>query len=189
MEIYILFAFTLALELTCTAMVIFSLILPERRFWPPRGGTSRGRSLMLVLFNLISAGIIILGILDWEGGEYPRWIRIGGGLLWIAGMVLAVRAVSCLGIKNTSGISSELVIKGPYRWTRNPQYLGFMASLIGWGMTTSSPLTMVAGLVGWVPLCLVPRIEEPWLLEVYGEAYQEYLQGTPRFLFSQSKGR
>jgi protein-S-isoprenylcysteine O-methyltransferase Ste14 len=189
MIIRLLFSCILTLELICTAMVIFSMLQPEKKIWPPKEEDSPGGILMQALFNLTAVGIILLGILDWGKTVLPVLVRILGGLTWLAGMALAVWAVICLGVKNTTGKMSGLTTKGPYRWTRNPQYLGFMASLIGWGMTTSSPLAMVAGLVGWVPLCLVPRIEEPWLLEVYGEAYQEYLQGTPRFLFSQSKGR
>jgi protein-S-isoprenylcysteine O-methyltransferase Ste14 len=97
-------------------------------------------------------------------------------------MGLAIRGVTCLGIKNTTGSSTGLVIKGPYRWTRNPQYLGFMLGLLGWGLMSGSTYTLIAGIAGWVPLYLVPRTEEPWLLEKYGSQYQEYLHCVPRYL-------
>lgn len=138
---------------------------------------------MLLLFNLTGGGIITQGILDWQGAALPVWIQACGGISWLAGMILAVMAVTCLGVINTTGNSSGLVIKGPYRWTRNPQYLGMMVALIGWGLMTGSILTLITGGMAWIPLCLVPRTEEPWLLERYGAAYQEYLQSVPRFLW------
>ena len=137
---------------------------------------------MLLLFNLTGAGIITLGILDWGAGSFPFWIRLFGGLFWMAGMVLAVKAIIILGAKNTSGNPIELVVKGPYRWTRNPQYLGFMVGLIGWGLMSNSIFTLAGGIAGCLPLILVPRAEEPWLLEKFGPAYAEYLKKTPRFL-------
>ena len=138
---------------------------------------------MLLLFNLTSGGIITLGILDWQRAAFPVWIRACGGLPWLAGMILAVRAVTSLGVINTTGNSSGLVIKGPYRWTRNPQYLGCMLALLGWGLMTGSILTLITGGMAWITLYLVPRAEEPWLLERYGAAYQEYQQRVPRFLW------
>ena len=137
---------------------------------------------MLFLFYLTDGGIITLGILDWGGEGFPVWIRLIGGLLWLTGMILAVWAVACLGIKNTTGNPSELVIIGPYCWTRNPQYLGFMAGLIGWGLLSGSILTLITGTTGWLPLILIPRTEEPWLLDKFRSAYAEYLTTTPRFL-------
>ena len=138
---------------------------------------------MPAFFNLTAFGIILLGVLDWKTGFSDSWNRVIGGLLWITGMGLAIRGVTCLGIKNTTGSSTGLVIKGPYRWTRNPQYLGFMLGLIGWGLMSDSTYTLIAGIAGWIPLYLVPCVEEPWLVDKYGAEYADYLKTIPRFLF------
>lgn len=182
MAIYALFAVIIFLEMICTAIVLFSLFRPLDRIWPPKSDRSPERILMLLLFNLSSGGIITLGVLDWNAWFVPVWVRGIGGGFWAAGMSLAIQAVTCLGTKNTTGIHSGLVIKGPYRWTRNPQYLGFMLGLIGWGLLSASPFTLIAGMGSCIPLFLIPRAEEPWLLERYGAAYADYLQQVPRFL-------
>jgi protein-S-isoprenylcysteine O-methyltransferase Ste14 len=82
----------------------------------------------------------------------------------------------------TSGDEGVLVRRGPYRFSRNPQYVGFIIGLIGWAFVTSSALTLVVSLVGVVPLVLVPFAEEPWLAAKYGSAYEEYRRAVPRFI-------
>lgn len=173
----------ISLEIMCSILVAVSIIRPEHRFWPPKENRSPRGMFVQLLFNLIAGGIITLGALDWNSWVEPFWIRGLGGGLWLGGTALAIWAMAVLGLKNTTGFPGEFILQGPYRWTRNPQYLGFMVGLLGWGMMANSPWTLLAGLVGWVPLILVPRAEEPWLLEKYGQAYQEYQQKVPRFLF------
>ena len=137
---------------------------------------------MPAFFNLTAVSIILLGVLDWNTASYKSWMRVIGGLLWVSGMSLAIWAVSCLGLKISSGSSSGLIVHGPYRWTRNPQYLGFMLGLIGWGLMTGSSCTLIAGIAGWIPLYPVPWTEEPWIMETYWNAYNEYKKNKPRFL-------
>ena len=76
----------------------------------------------------------------------------------------------------------QLVRRGPYRFSRNPQYVGFMAALVGWAFVASSGLTLVASLAGTIPLVLVPFAEEPWLATRLGAAYEEYRRTVPRFI-------
>lgn len=76
--------------------------------------------------------------------------------------------------------ADQLVADGPFRYVRNPLYLGslmmaagigLMASPIGW-------LVLMAG-IGFVILRLIGR-EEAFLLEKQGDAYGAYLERVPR---------
>jgi protein-S-isoprenylcysteine O-methyltransferase Ste14 len=76
--------------------------------------------------------------------------------------------------------AERLVADGPFRYVRNPLYLGslmmaagigLMASPIGW-------LVLMAGIV-FAMLRLIGR-EEAFLLEKQGEAYRAYLERVPR---------
>jgi len=58
--------------------------------------------------------------------------------LGLAGNALALWAIAALGIAPTSGDESMLVYRGPYRFSRNPQYVGFIAALIGWALLTNA---------------------------------------------------
>ena len=102
--------------------------------------------------------------------------------LGLAGNALALWAIAALGIAPTSGDESMLVYRGPYRFSRNPQYVGFIAALIGWALLTNSVLALIVSLAGITPLLLVPLAEEPWLRERLGAAYADYQHTVPRFI-------
>jgi protein-S-isoprenylcysteine O-methyltransferase Ste14 len=174
---------TLAAEVLITVLVVISIALPQRRIWPPPRPRSWEGYLTWLLFITSGAGTVCLGIVDWGSMALAPWIRFAvGAPLWCAGNALALWAVAVLGIASSFGEESQLVRRGPYRFSRNPQYVGFMAALVGWALVASSGLTLVASLVGTIPLVLVPFAEEPWLATRLGTAYEEYRGSVPRFI-------
>jgi len=104
--------------------------------------------------------------------------------LWLAGNTLASWGLLTLGLAASFGGDGALIRHGPYRYSRNPQYLGFMISLVGWGILSGSPLTIAASLFGIVPLILVAFAEEPWLAAKYPIGYQDYKHTVTRFFVS-----
>jgi protein-S-isoprenylcysteine O-methyltransferase Ste14 len=178
-----LFHVTLAAEVLSAAAVIFSILLPGRRIWPPRRAGSWERVTMLALFLLSGVGVVLLGILDRNSYVFPAWVRIALGVpLGLAGNGLALWAVVTLGLASTSGEAGALVQGGPYRFSRIPQYLGFLLALAGWALMTDSSLATFASLTGIIPIILVPFAEEPWLRERLGGTYADYLRTVPRFI-------
>ena len=178
-----LFYLTLAAEALAALCVIVSIVFPRRRIWPPPGQHSWQGYLMWLLFSVSAAGVATLGIVGWGELAFAGWIRfIVGAPLGFAGNALALWAMVALGIAPSLGGNSTLVCRGPYRFSRNPQYVGFIAALIGWAFLTSSGLTLLASFMGVVPLALVPFAEEPWLLARHGAAYEEYKRTVPRFV-------
>ncbi len=178
-----IFTLTLAAEMLTTVVVAISIALPQQRIWPPPQKHSWEQPLMLILFFISGGGVILLGILDWDSFNLPVGVRVGAGVpLGIAGNGLALWAVAALGVASTAGEAGALTRHGPYRFSRNPQYVGFMLSLAGWALITNSALTLIVSLAGIVPLVLVPFAEEPWLLEKYGATYAEYRRAVPRFI-------
>ena len=70
----------------------------------------------------------------------------------------------------------------PYRWSRNPQCVGFILGYVGYALLCSSSLALAtAGLLGIV-LGMSPFAEEPWLRERFGSEYGNYASRVPRFL-------
>jgi len=177
------FIITLIAETLTTLVVAISILVPQQRIWPPDKGKTWGKPVMLILFNIAAVGVILLGILDWNSSIIPIWARIAIGLsLWLIGNILAAWAVVSLGLARTSGEANTLIRRGPYRFSRNPQYLGFMLGLAGWALHTNSVLTMIASMAAFLPLILAPFAEEPWLQARYGQAFDEYRRSVPRFL-------
>lgn len=101
-----------------------------------------------------------------------------------AGVGLVAAGMSRFGgPRQVSGMNDDqLAASGVYRWSRNPQYVGYVALLIGLSTARRSPLAAVlaAGAAGafawWVP------VEERHLRQTYGESYRQYTQQAPRWL-------
>lgn len=179
----IFFWITLTAELLSAAGVLYSRLAPNQRIWPPPGATSWQARLMWLLFLLSSLGMAGTGILDWGSQALPGWLRLALGLpLWLGGIALGIWALWALKIPASLGSQSGLLRRSPYAHSRNPQYLGFIAALLGWGVVTSSSLALLAGMAGCLALILAPFAEEPWLQSLYGDEYLSYMQTTPRFI-------
>ena len=76
-----------------------------------------------------------------------------------------------------------LVIAGPYRWVRNPMYIGAGAALFGAALYYHS-----LALVGYALLFVVMTngfvllYEEPHLRRVFGQPYEDYLRTVRRWI-------
>ena len=79
--------------------------------------------------------------------------------------------------------SSSLVIRGIYRYSRNPMYLGFLLLLIAWGCYLQSGVALLL-----LPLFVLYMNwfqitpEERHLLHKFGADYQAYLTQVRRWL-------
>lgn len=186
----VVFSVAIAAEVLSAAAVGISIVSPRRRIWPPPHQSSWVGHLMWLLFGVSASGVVALGIIDWDSLDLPLSIRWALGVpMWSGGNLVASWAIVVLGMASTSGAERALIRRGPYRFSRNPQYVGFIMGLIGWAIVTSSRLTLAASLVGVIPLVLAPFAEEPWLLERYGTAYEGYRQAVPRFIHQRGHGR
>jgi protein-S-isoprenylcysteine O-methyltransferase Ste14 len=179
----LIFLITLGAEVLTIIALVISIALPQRRIWPPCQRHSWNQYYILVLFIVSGAGMILLGMLDWGSFIIPSCVRVVIGFpLWLVGNILAIWAIAILGISPTSGDEGALVYRGPYCFSRNPQYFGFILALVGWALMTNSAFVLNLALVGIIPLLLVPFAEESWLLEKHGLAYAEYKRTVPRFI-------
>ncbi len=81
-------------------------------------------------------------------------------------------------------LKNGLVTEGPYAYSRNPQYVGFILFVIGMTMYWPTLITIPMG----VALCLayfwLARREERELAKTFGDTYSEYARHAPRFFGS-----
>ena len=80
----------------------------------------------------------------------------------------------------------ELALSGPYRWSRNPQYVGWLLFLLGFALNDWSRWCLVALLIVGISLHLLVLIEEQHLRRVFGEPYVEFCRRVPRYWSSRS---
>jgi len=77
----------------------------------------------------------------------------------------------------------QLVVRGPYRYVRNPMISGVLLVLIGEALLLLSwPHATWALLFFVINAIYIPLLEEPMLAERFGESYREYGRHVPRLL-------
>jgi protein-S-isoprenylcysteine O-methyltransferase Ste14 len=75
------------------------------------------------------------------------------------------------------------VVRGPYRFTRNPMISGVISILFGEAFILGSPAHGVwAASFLALNLTYIPLVEEPQLERRFGDAYRHYRRHVPRFL-------
>ena len=125
---------------------------------------------------------------------HPAALRLGrtlgvaaGGLVAVTGIALIVSARVWFTRTGQSPVpwkpTPTLIFGGPYRFTRNPMYLGATAMLVGLGVALDNlwiclfaPVAL--GIVHFV--AVLP--EERYLREKFGESYTRYLARVRRYL-------
>jgi protein-S-isoprenylcysteine O-methyltransferase Ste14 len=76
-----------------------------------------------------------------------------------------------------------LVVKGVYRYVRNPMISGVLFLLLSEVLLTCSPRVLAwLGLFLVINVIYIPLVEEPGLARRFGERYLEYRRNVPRWV-------
>lgn len=184
MSDFIPFTLTVALfcEVALIAMLVWSILVPHRRLWPPKQVSWMTQLLVWTPTVAVFGSAVFLGLTQRNALDWPHWLRWTFGLpLILAGNAVVWPAALGIGLDATSGAEAKLKTDGFYRWSRNPQYLADMGILIGWAILSASPSAWIIAIGGVVAFALAPFAEEPWLKEGYEEPFRRYCTHTPRF--------
>ena|SRR5215469_197606 len=142
---------------------------------------------------LVFLGAILLGVMVQRMALHlslsiaPEF-RIATGVLILAcGVSLVVSARILFKRTGQSPIpwkpTPELIFRGPYRFTRNPMYVGVTLFVVGLGLAVNNI---------WISLFAVPALlavhfiavlpEERYLAETFGESYRSFIARVRRYL-------
>lgn len=180
----ILFGVTVTLELIHLALFILTIKLPNFRFWPPPQPRSWQFFCSWLIASIVVVNALLLGLLDFDSFIFPHLTqRLPWALGFLAfGSAIGGWAWSAFGLRNTIGVAYKLITDGPYRYSRNPQYIADSLGAIGYMIFANSWMICIVGWLGVFPNFLAPYTEESWLDERYGEEYRQYKREVPRFV-------
>jgi len=177
---------TFSLVILCVVLEAGSLAVsvarPDLRIWPPPRRDSWQFMVNGILSNTMLFGLVALGLIDWNSFIFPAWTRVVGGILIAFGGAFALWGFLTLGSHASQGLGGGLIASGPYRYSRNPQYVGTVAVLVGYATLSNSALALIAAVMASAWFVALPCAEEPWLRDRFGQAFEEYAARVPRFL-------
>jgi protein-S-isoprenylcysteine O-methyltransferase Ste14 len=131
-----------------------------------------------------------LGLERWPGPPFALpggpWTRCAGAV--VAALAVALVAWGFLALRRhrtpvePGHMPTSLVTDGPYRFTRNPLYLGQLLFLAGLGFAAFGWLLIGALLQGLLLDRLVIPAEEARIAAGFGEAFADYKRRVRRWL-------
>ena len=139
-----------------------------------------------VNMHLHSAITFAIAWLDRGSINEPSLISVGLGLVIAsigAGLIVAGRREYASRARVYGLLEDKLITKGIYRYSRNPQYVGYWLMMLGAVMASLSQWALVlASVFALIAHSYVKGVEEPHLRSAFGENYLEYCNRTPRYL-------
>ena len=182
-------------------LIMASLIYPllERwRLWlRPRG--VRAWFLVEVVLWVGIAGGLVLSAPRWLEWSWGGWLPLqaSGALLLILSIGASAWALGTMGWSRLllagamfpSGAGAEenhvpqlLVVKGPYRYVRNPIYVLDVGVLFGTALLTSNWWLVILTVAYVIQLRTQVHAEERELKARFGATYDRYCRQVPRFI-------
>ena len=122
------------------------------------------------------------------GWPLATLVVIGGAALLGLGAGLMYRTISLFAALGRGTLAPwdptrRLVVAGPYRHVRNPMITGVLSVLLGEGLVLGSPTILVTAAIFFaVNATYIPLVEEPGLVDRFGDEYLAYRRNVPRWV-------
>jgi protein-S-isoprenylcysteine O-methyltransferase Ste14 len=134
--------------------------------------------------------LVVPGVIVWAGGAaLAGWALVLPGALLIAvGLAFVAWTVGLFATEGEGTLAPwdptrRLVIRGPYRYVRNPMIGGVLLILLGEAVLFVSPALLIwLATVLAVNAVYIPLVEEPGLRKRFGAEYDAYRAAVPRWL-------
>jgi protein-S-isoprenylcysteine O-methyltransferase Ste14 len=150
-----------------------------------------GSATFFVIAPLTVAGLIPWWITRWRSVSSPgrfMLLRGVGVLLIVAGIPILLYsfarfAIEGLGTPAPVFPTRQLVVRGLYRFVRNPMYVALLLVVAGQALFFLSLRLLEYALTIWfVSHMFVVTYEEPALRSKYGEEYERFRAHVPRWI-------
>lgn len=146
------------------------------------------------------AGIFLLCVPGVVAGGIPLWIvASGNGPQWEGHWASTTLGWTCIAVGSVGLLDSfvrfvtdgrgtpaptapteTLVVRGLYRWVRNPMYVAVLLVILGQALVFAQPWVLIyGGAVAIAVSSFVRWYEEPTLTRRFGEQYTAYRRAVP----------
>jgi protein-S-isoprenylcysteine O-methyltransferase Ste14 len=151
-----------------------------------KGTAVAGSAVFLVIAPGVVAGLLPWSLTGWRAGTpYPGPVRVIGEIVTAAGAAALLGAFAQFALEGRgtpapSVPTGQLVVRGLYRYVRNPMYLAVLAVIIGQALLLSRPVLLgYAAVVAAAFAAFVHGYEQPTLARRYGVQYEAYRRAVP----------
>lgn len=128
------------------------------------------------LFQVDRLRIALVGVLFVTGFTFGIWSIVVQNTIGKGGPVQ-------IGNVNISPKTQNLVVTGPYKYTRNPMLFGACLMYFAFAAYLNSMTAVIAVMVFMIfMLCFVKLSEEKRLLKDFGKSYEEYRKNVSMFI-------
>lgn len=132
--------------------------------------------------------VVIPATILYFTGISQSWNIVAGIVFILLGLILMAKTIRLFitvgqGTLAPWNPTQRLVVRGVYRYVRNPMITGVWCILLGESVIFGSPW-----LLGWfgifaaVNMIYIPLVEEPGLVKRFGDDYRLYKQNVPRWI-------
>ena len=144
-----------------------------------------------LLFTLLVPGTFAVYLPLWL-----TWGRPAAAEAWIIASAVCVLAIGasifawCIwdfamfgrGTPLPLDAPKKLVVRGLYRYTRNPMYVGVLSVVMGWSILFRAPILLIyAGCMATIFHLFILHYEEPHLRRLFGAEYERYTARVGRW--------
>jgi protein-S-isoprenylcysteine O-methyltransferase Ste14 len=149
------------------------------------------RIVKALLFTLVvpgTVGLYLPQLLKHHGTKLPIPLPWLGAGLFFSGIAIYLWCTwdfVSKGFGTPAPIDAPrvLVVKGLYRFTRNPMYVGVLSMILGQALYYGSRAVAIYAAFVCAAFCLfVIFYEEPALRRLFGPQYEEYSRKVPRWI-------
>lgn len=142
---------------------------------------------VFVLMFLVGLGLHYLTPLTIQSAGIIFISRITGMVLTVGGALIAFSSLGIFRAARTTTVPfetpSKLITSGPYRFSRNPMYVGLTLIYLGVAgiQVQIWPVLLLPLLAIYIHRVVIP-VEEARLRGVFGDAYEQYCARTRRWV-------
>jgi len=159
-------------------IVSVSCYSKEARIWLFNNPKDEKKTvLMIIRLSGQLAMVAMILMMVFTPLDIHKPIFLGGAVIYAMGFILEMSALYYF----RKTLVGQPVVEGPYRFSRNPQWLGLFLVLLG--SVIAAGIWLYIGIVTMVGVIYHIQIldEETACILKYGDSYRQYMRRIPRY--------